>query len=134
MKKHFKQMTNQEIYIIQRRIGLLKRFALNKYQISNHANYRMHQRHIKKSEVYRVFRDYEIVEYRIVNDDLRVVIRSNYKTSKNNNAVVSLSLISGKLITCYEANKNRLKNVNLSKYNQDLEITELFQRYIYKIA
>lgn len=134
MKKHYKQMTNQEIYIIQKRIGMLKRFALNKYQFSNHANIRMSQRHINRKQVYAVFKDYEIMEYRVVKDDVRVVIKSNYRTSMNNNTVLSLSLISGKLITCYEVNKNKLKNVNMKKYNQDLEITELLQRYIYKIA
>lgn len=134
MKKHYKQMTNQEVYIIQKRIGMLKRFALSKYQLSHHAHIRMNQRNINWIQVFNVFKDYEIVEFRVVQEDVRVVIKSNYRTHMNNNTVISLSLISGRLITCYEVNRNKLKNVNMNKYNKDLEITELLQRYIYKTA
>lgn len=134
IKKHFKQMTHQEVYIIQKRISLLKRYSLSKYQFSKHASIRMNQRHIKGRELFEIFNSYQIVEFRVVKDDIRVVIRSNYITHLNNNTLISISLLNGKLITCYEVNKNKLKHVNMNKYNPNLEINQLFQEYIHKIA
>lgn len=133
MKKHYRQMSNQERYIVKRRISMLRKFALSKYQFSRHASIRMKQRSISGREIFKIFSDYQLVECRWVDDDIRAVISSRHKHN-NNNTLVSVSLVSGRLITCYEVNSNKLRHVNLDKYDTNIEIIELLQKYIYNIA
>lgn len=125
MRKRYEQMNKKEVRILVSRV---KRLYDCKVTLSNHAKERMKERNIKEKDVYRVFRNFNIIEFNVkTQGGITALIRGR---DKGNQICLSIDLSTGSILTVYKNSfKDNHANVNPDLYNANINIDSFLRYY-----
>ena len=125
-KKHYLDFTNDEKVLIERLIKKIEKEPT----IIFHALCRMLQKKIPSEEVYRVLKDYDIIEYNKVKCSHRVLLRGK-NTYRKRNVSISIDLFTHEIVTVYSNNKSDTHvNLRENEYTKNINIIKEINTYL----
>lgn len=123
-RKHVSEMRGKEKHML-RKVVRGKKFVF-----STHCIKRTMQRRILVTDIMRTIRRGNIVEFHLVDDSLRILVRG--KPNKNNKcACVVLNVTTNEIVTAYHNYKfNHHQYSKRTLYTKDLDICSLIKPYL----
>lgn len=119
MRKHVRQFTKIEVKHLMKRIDSTKNLRLTPHLID-----RIHEKkvYITNEQLTDVITNYSVVEYRILNMEERVVIRSNTSFYGEDYCIV-ISLTQGAIVTIWKNSSTDLHStLNEELYNKKMKV------------